>query len=737
MLAAGTRIAGYVIEGVLGEGGMGVVYAAEQPSLKRTVALKLLARELASDADFKERFRREAIFQATIDHPNIVPVYEVGESDAGLFLAMRLIRGPSLKDLIAADALAPERAVELLSPIAAALDAAHAAGCIHRDVKPENVLVSQDWHPFLTDFGVTKAAGDPSLTQTGRFVGTAAYAAPEQIGGAATRKSDIYAFGAMLYECVTGRLPFPAPTVTEALVAHLRDAPPRASELRDDLPPGLDDVIERALAKDPDDRPDSASELVDEAGKALRGEPPGPAAAATVITAPEPPRREQAAEPPLPSGERGLLLSRVAQSYAAYLDQSLEGTIHLDLVLELLPDAVARPSDRVLPVPRRRATLPPGTSLLDVFDDVGGINGDGLLVLGDPGAGKTTLLVDLAAALEQRARRDPRHPLPVYLPLSTWVVRRPPLADWVVEQLERLYKVAPATGRRALERGRPLLMLLLDGLDEVATHDDRIACAAELNRFAGAYPIPVVVTARRAEYESFDLLLELETAVLVRPLSPEAVLDRLRERDARAHGVVALIEQDRSLLDLLKSPLLVNMLTLAYAGRESSDIPMRGPPAGRLDRLIEDYLRRRLELERQTTGASNTHPPERTRHWLATLASGLEQHQQTIFLLERIRPDLLPSARAAQIVRMGPKLAFGFGAGLITFAVAGEIGRRLDFHEVPALHIVIWSAFGLVAALLEGSGPRARMLGWTAAGLPSGALYALLIGIDDVTGLLS
>ena len=179
----GDQVAGYRIESVLGRGGMGVVYEATQLSLNRTVALKVLYPHLSQDPVFRERFRREGELQASIDHPNIVTVYEAGEADEGLFIAMRLVRGSTLKDLIVEEDLGGEDAVRLLKPIADALDTAHAAGMTHRDIKPQNILVGARGHAYLADFGLTRSAADRALTKTGQFVGTIDYVSPEQIRG--------------------------------------------------------------------------------------------------------------------------------------------------------------------------------------------------------------------------------------------------------------------------------------------------------------------------------------------------------------------------------------------------------------------------------------------------------------------------------------------------------------------------------------------------------------------------
>jgi serine/threonine protein kinase len=703
VLGPGTQIAGYLIEGVLGQGGMGVVYEARQPSLKRSVALKLLAPDFADDEVFKARFRREAEMQAAIDHPNVVPVYDVGETELGLFLAMRLIRGVTLKQVLAERRLDRVRCLELLEPIASAIDAAHEAGCIHRDIKPQNVLISVTWHPYLADFGLTTPAGDAELTQPGGFVGTPAYAAPEQLFGEATALSDIYAFGAMLFEVLTGHRPEPRPGACRELPGEAADA------------------IEHALAASPEERPHSATELIEAVEHGLGAGRFHRAEIGRVLRRPNPP------------SERPAVLARISQSYDVYLDQSLEGTIHLPLPLELVPEATARPADRVLPVPRRRMMLPDHMRVVDVLDDAGGVTGDGLLILGEPGAGKTTLLVELAAQLADRAEHDASQPLPLYLPLSTWAVKKRPLNEWVIEQLDRLYKIAPEVGRRLLERERPEALLLLDGLDEMTRHESRGACVREINRFSAEYPLALVVSSRRAEYEALWPPLQLETAVLVRPLAPELVIARLRAYDAQ--GVLTILDEDPSILELLTSPLLLSMLTLAYAGRDADDIPLRGPPEERLSTLIHDYVERRFELERLAGGA-NDYPPERTVHWLKTLASGLERYQQSIFLIERLRADVLPSPHAARLVRMAPKVAFGLGAGVITAVAAEALAKRIKYDEIPELQVLMWIVVGAAADAIQPLRFRTRLACWVALATLLGTIYGLALG-QDLEGIVS
>jgi hypothetical protein len=274
VLAPGARIDGYRIEGLLGKGGMGAVHEATQLSLGRRVAFKVIDPALATDPTLRERFRREGPLQAGIDHPHILPVYEAGESGDHLFIAMQLVRGHTLKQLIASGALAPDRAFHILADVAAALDAAHAAGLVHRDVKPQNVLVAAGDHAYLADFGLSKAMGDETLTRSGQFLGSVQYVSPEQVRGEpVSAASDIYSFTAMLFECLTGLLPFPRDGEVGVLWAHLSDPPPQPSEIRPELPRELDRVIERGMAKRPEDRYASAGEVVRDTESAVGSEP--------------------------------------------------------------------------------------------------------------------------------------------------------------------------------------------------------------------------------------------------------------------------------------------------------------------------------------------------------------------------------------------------------------------------------------------------------------------------------
>jgi len=263
----GTEIGGYRIEERIGRGGMGVVYRAQHLRLGRRAAIKIIAPDLGETTGFRERFEREARIAASLHHPNVVTVYDAGETDDRLWLAMQLIEGPDLASILQAETwLSLPRALHICGQIAAALDAAHAVGMVHRDVKPANVLVAGD-HAYLSDFGLTKlGTGGSMMTRAGDMVGSLHYCAPEQIEGREVdARADVYALGSLLYHCLAGDVPYPKDSDVAVIYAHLQEPAPRLSHARPDLPPELDALIARAMEKSPDRRFQSCGALMDAA----------------------------------------------------------------------------------------------------------------------------------------------------------------------------------------------------------------------------------------------------------------------------------------------------------------------------------------------------------------------------------------------------------------------------------------------------------------------------------------
>ncbi len=303
MLSSGTTLANFRIVGLIGQGGMGHVYEAHQPSADRNIALKVLSDQYGSDPVLRERFRSEARQLAKLEHPHIVPMIDSGEADGQLWIAMRYVRGGNLKKLVVDRSLDPERTLRILGQIAQALDFAHAAGRIHRDIKPQNILIEGD-NAYLADFGLMKIRGAQGLTKSG-VLGTPDYMSPEQFQNEATLESDIYALGVVMYECLSGNVPFPRDFDSAVMYAHLNAPVPPLDHERIGVPEAVSGVIGTAMAKDPADRQPSASEFIGQVAAALgsprangvRLVPPPAAAEPTILDTrpletPSPPRAE-------------------------------------------------------------------------------------------------------------------------------------------------------------------------------------------------------------------------------------------------------------------------------------------------------------------------------------------------------------------------------------------------------------------------------------------------------------
>jgi WD40 repeat protein/serine/threonine protein kinase len=295
----GTRIGEYRIESRIGEGGMGVVYLAEHAVLERKVALKVLTPQMADDEAFRQRFLRESRLAARLYHPNVIPIHDAGESDGVLYLAMHYVEGTDLATVLRAGGpLSPDETISILEPVAGALDEAHANGLVHRDVKPANIMIgtpvagSRTTQVFLTDFGLVRRIDSQTrITESRVFVGTLTYAAPEMFQGRdIDSRADVYALACVLFECLTGAPPFASDMPEAMIAAHLFTPPPAATSSRPDLPPGIDAVLARGLAKDRKDRYPTCGELMAAAREALERPPAEPA-----VPAAEPETLENAA----------------------------------------------------------------------------------------------------------------------------------------------------------------------------------------------------------------------------------------------------------------------------------------------------------------------------------------------------------------------------------------------------------------------------------------------------------
>ncbi len=419
----GATIGRYRLDGLLGRGGMGEVYRAFDTERERSVALKVLLRPLALDDEYVARFRREARLAARLSDPHILPIHDFGEIQGRLFIDMRLVDGPDLAEVVARGPLEPERAAAVISQVAMALDAAHREGLVHRDVKPGNVLLAahDPVFAYLTDFGVAAEQGrSDRLTSTGTVIGTVAYLAPESFEGVESGPaSDIYALGCVLAETLLGHPPFRTHSPAEAMHAHFSEPPPRPSRFRQDVPAVFDEIVARAMAKDPRQRYASAGELGSAVLTAVQGEASTPARTALVPRQPTPssntssntssnppsnpprppsPEPTMGGRPPGTSGSTGASLTGAARPTVA--------TALPSLALELLPPRVGRvpvrPDYRMTPGPLRYPASIPflgNQHVVDVIRQrIRWSPGGSLLLTGLTGSGRTTVV---ARALDE------------------------------------------------------------------------------------------------------------------------------------------------------------------------------------------------------------------------------------------------------------------------------------------------------------------------------------------------
>jgi serine/threonine-protein kinase len=288
----GTQFGPYELQSLIGSGGMGEVYRAYDTRRERVVALKLLRPEVAADPGYRARFQRESRIAARLREPHVIPVHDFGEIDGVLYIDMRLVEGPSLRDVLDANgALAPRRTVSIVGQVAKALDAAHANDLAHRDVKPENVLMTADAFAYLVDFGIAYGGGEASVTKANLIMGSCAYIAPERLNGEpGGPAADVYSLTCLLYECLTGRAPFEG-DAQQVMNAHLVLPTPRPSLEQAGISPAFDDVIARGMAKDPADRYASAGAMAAAATSAAQAAVPpgGPPSSLRVPVAPSRP----------------------------------------------------------------------------------------------------------------------------------------------------------------------------------------------------------------------------------------------------------------------------------------------------------------------------------------------------------------------------------------------------------------------------------------------------------------
>ena len=411
-------------------------------------------------------------------------------------------------------------------------------------------------------------------------------------------------------------------------------------------------------------------------------------------TAKDPPVLKYSPTPEQRERNRRAMLDMVRRFWVeGVLEQSLHNAAMIELSMEERPGAVEHPWDMVLQTDGEERTLPPGTKIADIFDEMGG----NLLILGEPGSGKTTILLELARDTIACADQDPTQPIPVVFNLSSWAEKRQPIAEWLLNELNTKYNIPKKIAQLYVECDE--LLPLLDGLDEVALKF-REDCVRAINEFRQDHLVPLVVCCRAADYEGLTTRLRLQGAVLLQPLTPQQIDEYLGGAGVALSAVRGTLQHDPTLQELAETPLMLSIMTLAYQDVSVENLQVLHTVEARRQHLFDTYVRRMFERRR----ADQLYSPRQTIHWLAWLAQKMSEHAQSVFLIERLQPCWLP-ARGQRWFRVF--------AGLFVGLMYGQ---------------VLGTTLSLVLGLFSGLDPRPLVV------LCAGLIFGL--GVELVLGLL-
>lgn len=728
----GEKIRDFEIQSELGSGGYGVVYRAHDESVDRDVAIKVILPQYANQPEFVENFAAEARLVAALEHPRIVPLYSYWHDEQGAFLVMRYVRGGSLRGMLAKQGALPlNKVLRLVEQIAEALNAAHEAGVVHRDLKPDNILIDERGNAYLTDFGIAKQLSDENASATDAIKGTFAYLSPEQIQQTqVSPQTDIYALGVMLFEMLAGQHPFHETPVGMMVMKHLQEPLPDVRDLRDDLDYAISDIIHKATAKDATERYTSTLELVDDLKTAISG---------VAIATPQPitPVKKK----PTTNEERNryAMLENVRKFWVeGVLENSLHDAAMIDLGLKSESGAVDNPWDTLIRTPSGEETIT-DESIVSVFDRMNGK----LLILGDPGSGKTTTLLTLARDLLFRAELDEQHPIPVVFNLSSWGENQPPLTEWLVEELNSKYQVPRKVGTQWVENDE--LLLLLDGLDEAA-EDARNECVEAINTYRSEHGfVDVVVCSRIKDYKALAEQLKLNGAIIIQPLDDAQIVQYLDGLVVDVAVVRELITRDPQLRELAHSPLMLSIMVLAYQGKSASDIPDFDNVEAQRQHLFQVYVKRMFD---RRIGEA-LYIRKDTIQYLTWIAKGMRKRNTSLFQIEGLQPYMLDEQEYPRYIflkrlsNIGPMFLFfaigsallgiPFGLPIIPFAIGNGLIGALNswifsspqqYWKRPISHVIqgiissmFWGSLSLISTNFE------------LRGMITGGILGLFVGV--------
>ena len=743
----GQTFGNYQVLRLLGRGNFADVYLGEHRFLDISAAIKLLHVQIA--ANTHETFLREARTLARLQHPHIIRVLDFGLQDGTPYLIMEYVPNGTLRGLYPrGSCLSLEQIVGLVKQLAPALDYAHEQHVIHRDIKPDNILLNAKNELIISDFGIAVVQQTLDSISLQKHAGTPLYMAPEQIEGRPCAASDQYALGTLVYEWLVGEPPFRGATYYEIFAQHLQKNPPGLRARVPNLPPAVEDAVFGALAKDPRQRFPTVQDfavaleeacfatmpLPKQISLSTRQGPPPQGIAVVAQSTRFVPAQSPMVQPtdkaavsqdvqPQPSAQpshsasikaasssrartnRQRLLRRVRSLWIdGVLEHSLHGAALLALGLHEQPDAIANPWQLALQFPDATShPLQPETRVTQVYDDA---NGE-LLILGAPGSGKTTLLLELARDLLERAEHDEEQPMPVIFNLSSWSMRQQPLADWLVEELNIKYQVPRKLARSLVDDDQ--VSPLLDGLDEVATKD-RTACIEAINTYRQEHGLlPLVVCSRSADYLSQGTRVVLRSAVMIQPLTPHQVETYLRSLGKPMLPLYQAMQTDAELRDLATSPLMLSILTLTYQGTPFKQIAHNGSLSSRQHQVFSAYVERML----QRSSSNKAYTPQQTIHWLTQLAQQMKRHNQSIFYIERMQPTWLTKKHTyTRYPRYIEGIIFGlvgmfaisscFGLYFMNYALYPTISGISILQQLVLYGLISTVVGGLLFGLLNG-----------------------------------
>ena len=620
MTLIGQTIKGYRIQSEIGKGGFGAVYLAEQETVGRQVAIKVILPEYANDPEFQRQFEIEARLVATLEHPHVIPLYDYWQDESGAYLVMRYVSGGTLEEFLRREeALSWEQVQRIMLQVTEALEVAHDSGVIHRDIKPANILMDERENAYLTDFGLAWIAG--SVSGGDAIGGTISYLAPELIQGESpSTQSDLYALGIILYQLLTGVHPFEG-SVSEMIYAHVEKPVPSILELMSDLPEEVDDLIFRLTSKDPDDRYKNAKKLVDAlryTGTSSDNSPTATISMRSKGTGLDKSQRQRANT--LKLRNRYSMIDSVYNYWIeGVLEDRLSGYALLDLHLHLEPDFVSGDDNDD---GYTQEIADSAENILHIFQSYNGK----LLILGDAGVGKSTLVLTLTRELLYQANEDDNHPIPVIFNLSSWS-GNVGMGDWIQHELNEKYQVPASIAERWIENDS--LLLILDGLDEVSdTH--RQNCMDAINQWRDEHSfVDVIVSCRTVDYMTLSGQLNLNGATVIQPLSDEQVIDYLTSIGTGTAGMQSMLQQYPEMRELSHSPLMLGVMLTAYQDVTMEKIPDMESLTQRQNYLFDRYV----ELVWQRRAAEKQFSLDEIRSGFSNLASKMYQRSQSMFLL--------------------------------------------------------------------------------------------------------